>query len=494
MAVRRLEINGHSLNQLYVTGDFIIPSFNVETEIQEVKGRPGAIKRRRNIKPYTFDIEVIYSNRDNSLTGKEILDKVVDFVNHGDDEARIRITDQDFFWYGYIDGPIEMPTLVNGYAEFTLTIVLTDPYKYSNAIYKNTAIADSVDVVNEGTAATDFTIEATALEPSTMFMVSKGVEDYFMIGQPEDALKATVNASPYVIKDHMTNIVPWTTIQTGRIDDIVTGGTVKGRFDTGGQGSNFRAFDYGQPDNNREWHGPGIMRSLSDTVEDFSAIAKIKLFDRGTGVGKGFVHLVDEAGKLVCSFGLLDGHQSYSRVRFVVRLYDAYGTPTQILDYPGASSAAYKDDFIFCKVVRRGEVFELYTWKNFKDENGRIRIGSRYNTTFTDKDHKFQQPIRQIYLYAATYSRYDTLPVYFDYLGLVNLKGADDDETPLILQPGDVVNVDSKSNVVTINDEPRTDLKDFASNYFSLEPGLSTLLVEPQETFDTTIRWFDKYL
>lgn len=493
MSIRKLEINGRTLEKLYVGGDFVIPSFNVETEVENIKGRVGGLKRRRNLNHYSIPMTLIYTNRDNSLTAKEISDNVVNFINH-EGEIDIRLTDQDWFWKGYIDGPMNVPTLVNGFAEFEVTIVLADPYKYSSAMYYNTAISDSLDVVNEGTANTNFTVEARALETSTMFMITKGNEDYFMLGKAEDAFKNTVNNNPYIIKDQMTTLAGWTTLQTGQVDDVVTGGTVKGNFDTGGEGSQFRAFNYGAPDNNREWHGPAIRKSLNDTAQDFSAIARIKLFDRKTGVGKGFVHLVDENGDLVCSFGLLDGHQSYSRVRFVVRLYDNYGTPKQILDYAGGSSQAYGDDFIYLKVVRKGELFELYTWKYAEKSDGSIRVTSRYSTTFTDRGLQFQRPVRQVYLYAATYSLYDTLPVYFDYLGIVKLKEPGENENQLIIQPGDMINIDTQSHLVTINGEPRTDLKDFGSNYFNIEPGLETLLIEPQNVFDTTVRWYDRYL
>lgn len=464
---------------------------NRNVEMIDVRGRRGAVlgSIETNAKEFVITF-VIRGNSRQDL--RKIADDMIDWLTTDTPRKLVLSEDPERYYEAILSGPLDKEDIMK-YARVTASFVSPDGLGHSNKTFRNTAISDSVSVVNEGTAETDFNVEATALEDSTMFLISKSEEDYFMLGKPEEVGKTNVK-SPYIIKDDMANLLGWTTVQTGRVDDIVSGGTVTGKFSTGGLGTNFRIFDYGTPQTNNEWHGPAIRKSLSDTAQDFSAIGVAKLFDRDKGVGKAFFHLQDETGKLVCSFGLLDGHDAYSNVRFVVRLYDDYGVPKQILDYKGESSYAYRDDFIYLKVVRRGKRFELSTWKYRKHDNGRISATSRYSTVWNDSRLQYQKPIRQVMLYGATHSRYSTLPVYFSKINIVKLKAEGENETAIAINQGDIINLDTKSNLVTINGEPRTDIKDFGSNYFKLDPGLNNLLIVPEGKFDTEITWNDSFL
>lgn len=482
-----------------ITKDYIVAIESTEShfgenrglEMIEVRGRRGAVlgSIKRDAKEFTITF-VIKGNSRQDL--RKIADDMIDWLTTDTPRKLVLSEDPDRYYEAILSSSLDKEDIMR-YARVTATFISPDGLGHSSRTFRNTAISDAVSVVNDGTAETDFNVEATALEDSTMFLISKSDEDYFMIGKPEEVGKTNVK-SPYIIKDDMANLVGWTTVQTGRVDDIVSGGTVTGKFSLGGLGTNFRIFDYGTPQTNNEWHGPAIRKSLSDTAQDFSAIGVAKLFDRDKGVGKAFFHLQDETGKLVCSFGLLDGHDAYSNVRFVVRLYDDYGAPKQILDYKGESSYAYRDDFIYMKVVRKGKRFELSTWKYRKHDNGRTSVTSRYSTVWNDSRLQYQKPIRQVMLYGATHSRYSTLPVYFSKINIVKLKTEGENETAIAINQGDIINIDTKSNLVTINGEPRTDIKDFGSNYFKLDTGLNNLLIAPEGKFDTQITWNDSFL
>ena len=464
---------------------------NRNLDLIDVAGRRGAVlgSIKTDAKEFVITFVIKGSSRQNL---RKIADDMIAWLTTDTTRKLVLPEDPGRYYDAILSAPLDKEDIMR-YARVTASFISPDGLGYSSTTFKNTAISDAVSVVNEGTSETDFNVEATALEDSTMFLISKSDEDYFMIGKPEEVGKTNVK-SPYIIKDDMANLLGWTTVQTGRVDDIVSGGTVTGKYSLGGAGTNFRIFDYGTPQTNNEWHGPAIRKTLSDTAQDFSAIGVAKLFDREKGVGKAFFHLQDETGKLVCSFGLLDGHDAYSNVRFVVRLYDDYGAPKQILDYKGESSYAYRDDFIYMKVVRRGGLFELSTWKYRKHDNGRISATSRYKTTWNDSRLEYQKPIRQVMLYGATHSRYSTLPVYFSKINIVKLKTAGENETDIAINQGDIINIDTKSNLVTINGEPRTDIKDFGSNYFKLDHGLNNLLIAPEGKFDTEITWNDSFL
>ncbi len=68
------------------------------------------------------------------------------------------------------------------------------------------------------------------------------------------------------------------------------------------------------------------------------------------------------------------------------------------------------------------------------------------------------------------------------------------DVTPIIIRKGDLVYIDTKEHIVTINDDNALHLKDFGSNYFNVEKGVSELLISPEATFDTTVKWTERYI
>ncbi|MCO4339818.1 phage tail family protein [Staphylococcus agnetis] len=47
---------------------------------------------------------------------------------------------------------------------------------------------------------------------------------------------------------------------------------------------------------------------------------------------------------------------------------------------------------------------------------------------------------------------------------------------------------------MTINGDDALKLKDFGSNYFNVETGHTELVISPPETFDTTVKWQDRWL
>lgn len=51
-----------------------------------------------------------------------------------------------------------------------------------------------------------------------------------------------------------------------------------------------------------------------------------------------------------------------------------------------------------------------------------------------------------------------------------------------------------QNKTVTINEEPALNLKTFGSDFFNINKGVTECIIEPTNTFDTTIYWQDRYL
>jgi len=76
---------------------------------------------------------------------------------------------------------------------------------------------------------------------------------------------------------------------------------------------------------------------------------------------------------------------------------------------------------------------------------------------------------------------------------VTELKEVKVDETPYILDVGDVVTFDHKDEDLLINGEPRNDLKNFGGSFFKLQKGYNNVVVTPSDTFDAKVKFRDKY-
>lgn len=51
-----------------------------------------------------------------------------------------------------------------------------------------------------------------------------------------------------------------------------------------------------------------------------------------------------------------------------------------------------------------------------------------------------------------------------------------------------------EEKTVTINEEPTLDLKTFGSDFFNINKGMNECMIYPENTYDTTVYWQDRYL
>lgn len=51
-----------------------------------------------------------------------------------------------------------------------------------------------------------------------------------------------------------------------------------------------------------------------------------------------------------------------------------------------------------------------------------------------------------------------------------------------------------EEKTVTINEEPALDLKTFGSDFFNINKGINECMIYPENTYDTTVYWQDRYL
>ena len=128
-----------------------------------------------------------------------------------------------------LDSQIDKEYFVT-FGRATVKFTCPDPYKYAVKGTKNTAISDQDTLVNSGTADTPIIVTATALKNSSYFMITKGDEDYFMVGD-DDLDKEVKDYEPALFNDELRSLFGWTKQSQASITDNYTGGSVGGSME-----------------------------------------------------------------------------------------------------------------------------------------------------------------------------------------------------------------------------------------------------------------------
>lgn len=488
-------VNKEKIDWLVVERGFNIPSFNYVTEREKIKGRPGSVRKSRNIDEITFDLPLIVRNDHLSPGGKkshdEILKKLVEFFNH-DEAVELRFKSQSWFWKAYFDGPIELPKNPKAFIKFTIKVVLLDPFKYSTNEYVNTAISDQISILNKGTVDTPVIIEARALKNSNYFMIAKGDEDYFMIGD-DDVEKPPKDYSPNIYHSELQSLAGWSKMNSGSIPDNYLGGSVGGSYKVGSTGESFVVSSF---PNGTGWIGAGYKRGFSKSVQDFQTTFKCIIYQKNKGAGRAVQHIYDTDNRLIASLGYENKYHDRKIGHFVVTLFNQSGDQVKIYDIQNTPKI-YKMDIVvaYIRLKRVGNVFTVKSW--LFDNNKDLKRTKPLDITekkYIDRGNFYNRPISSINLYTAKYNGYDNM--------VMNLLGTFTTEllpkpvgaNEMIIKQGDLVTIDTNTNNVLLNEEPFLHKKTFGSNFFNVKKGYSELLVYPERTFDTSIKWQDRYL
>ena len=489
---RKLEINGETLPNLYVGGELELPFYNEETETLKVPGRPGGLFKDRLTDDYKHTLTLVYRNRKEQLTAEEIGNKVVRFIDKGLSE--IRITDQEWLWYGYVDGPFNISVDTNGFAEFDINITLIDPYRYSKDTYKNTALKDSISVVNNGTANTPFILEATALKDSPYFMVTDVENNHFMIG--EDSEDVTVkNYSPKLLTNEFRDKLGFSRAgETESIPDRYLGGTLGAAFR---QNPDSWVLDLNTVKQKTGWRGGALSRSFDRTAQNFRTTFKVNIDQRKAGSGKIGQFIYDENNRLMFSLGYQNVHASKDSGRILFMAYNEAGEEKMLWGpiVPHKLKRA-KILTIYFRLERVGERINLSYW-TYDDLNGEGRhehtlLQPVKNRTFNDSGKFYQRKVAStkfgIFRGNGTHRDMRALGVY-----MYELLDKPKDAKDYIVKEGDMITLDTKTQDISINGVPMISEKSFSSNFFELQSGLTNLLISPEGNFDTVVKWRDRY-
>lgn len=492
-----IKVNNKTLPWLVVERGFKIPSFNFGIETEEILGRSGSIVKQRQLKEYKFELPLIvrndYLSSDGIKTHDDVLNELVKFFDY-DHSVSLQFKSQKWYWNAYFEGPIELEKYSKTFWQFSINVVLADPYKYAVEGTKNTAISDQVSVVSTGTADSPIIVQATALKNSSYFSITKNNEDYFMIGD-DDLDKKVEDYTPTLFNDEMRSFFGWTKVTNGTINDNVTGGTVGGSMTMSSSKDAFM-LNESSITSTSGWNGAEYKHSFGKSTQDFSSTVKIHVNQSKKGATHATQYVYDTDNRVIASIGYSNPRATQNIGTIYVTLFDQNGNQKKIYSYTNAPKFyTWKHIVIYMRLKRIGNKFYIKTWKYDEvDYPKRITPVDVTEKVFIDSGNFYQRPISAVSIYIAKNGNNYHMPTTI--LGSYNheILPKPPKARDLIIKKGDLININMEEKTVTINEEPALDLKTFGSDFFNINKGMNECMIYPENTYDTTVYWQDRYL
>ncbi|MEC5415086.1 phage tail domain-containing protein [Staphylococcus hominis] len=492
-----IKVNNKTLPWLVVERGFKIPSFNFGIETEEVLGRSGSVVKQRQLKEYKFELPLIirndYLSSGGVKTHDEVLNELVKLFDY-DHAVPLQFKSQDWYWNAYFEGPIELDKYNKTFWQFSINVLLADPYKYAVEGTKNTAISDQVSVVSTGTADSPIIVQATALKNASYFSITKNNEDYFMIGD-DDLDKKVEDYTPTLFNDEMRSFFGWTKVTNSTINDNVTGGTVGGAM---AMSSSKDAFMLNESSitSTSGWNGAEYKHSFGKSTQDFSSTVKIHVNQGKKGATHATQYIYDTDNRVIASIGYSNPRATQNIGTIHVTLFDQNGNQKKIYSYTNAPKFyTWKHIVIYMRLKRIGDKFYIKTWKYDEvDYPKRITPVDVTEKVFIDSGNFYQRPISAVSIYIAKNGNNYHMPTTI--LGSYNheILPKPPKARDLIIKKGDLININMEEKTVTINEEPALDLKTFGSDFFNINKGTNECMIYPENTYDTTVYWQDRYL
>ncbi|MFF7090709.1 phage tail domain-containing protein [Streptomyces anthocyanicus] len=492
-----IKVNNKTLPWLIVERGFKIPSFNFGIETEEILGRSGSIVKQRQLKEYKFELPLIvrndYLSSDGIKTHDDVLNELVKFFDY-DHSVSLQFKSQKWYWNAYFEGPIELEKYSKTFWQFSINVVLADPYKYAVEGTKNTAISDQVSVVSTGTADSPIIVQATALKNASYFSITKNDEDYFMIGD-DDLDKKVEDYTPTLFNDEMRSFFGWTKVTNGTINDNVTGGIVGGSMAMSSSKDAFM-LDESSVTGTSGWNGAEYKHSFGKSTQDFSSTVKIHVNQGKKGATHATQYIYDTDNRVIASIGYSNPRATQNIGTIYVTLFDQNGNQKKIYSYTNAPKFyTWKHIVIYMRLKRIGDKFYIKTWKYDEvDYPKRIIPVDVTEKVFIDSGNFYQRPISAVSVYIAKNGNNYHMPTTI--LGSYNheILPKPPKARDLIIKKGDLININMAEKTVTINEEPALDLKTFGSDFFNINKGMNECIIYPENTYDTTVYWQDRFL
>ncbi|HAR6283234.1 TPA: phage tail protein [Staphylococcus pseudintermedius] len=468
--------------------------YGIDRDVQynEVLGRPGGVLSHIKESVRTIEVNLLIDAYGTGRTLEDIVDEVVSWLTTNEPVPLIFDREPDKIYYAMTTGGLD-PSYFVTFAKVKANFVCLDPYKYAVNGNQNTAISDAVSVVNAGTADTPIIVEARALQNSNYYMISKGDEDYFMIGD-DDLDKPLKDYSPSILEDESQTLSGWNKQSTIDFTDNQTGGKVGGSFVVSDSKQSFYLNNSSVSGNG--WNGAMYKRSFNKQAQDFTTTVKFGINQKNKGAVRFAQYIYDSDNRVIASIGYTNPNAKQAIGTIIVTLFDQSGNQQTIYKYKNNPSLYKLDSFVvYIRLTRKDDVFTVKSWK-YKEFPYPLRKKAfdEHERQFVDGGNFYQRPVVALSLYSAKNGSNNVMPLYIFGTYTRELLPRPINARDMIIKKGDLITIDMATKNVLVNEESFLSEKTFGSNYFNVDKGHTELVINPPGIFDTTVKWQDRFL
>ena len=470
------EFNGEQRSYLTIDKSEARPSFApVRREWIEVPGRAGSIltRSKTEIRKISIPVNVFYGN---FTELQEIKTDLAKWLVHEQEKKLVFPDEPGRSYNAILDGGIDFDELL-GVGKGIITFICLDPYKYAPP-KSDTFNNGIVTVSNNGTAPTPPVYEIDVLEDITHLDIISD-ESYIRIGEPAPASEPVYARQTLVLSDSLKTLIGWSDVTN--VDNGYVAGTM-----TATQ-AGFTATGFGTELSPRRWQGPAKRKSLPRPVQNFQMIATVDLLNVAKQTGMIEIYCLDAFGNTVAKVGIEDIMQSVAEIQAKFQLGNVANRKVQhyvTADY----KPAWNNYTGVLRLFRDGNRFRPY-FGLVQPDGRHVWVASKY--LYTDVAGDYAAPITQIQIAERKWPGTTEAVMRVRDLKVWELNDPVEG-LPYLARAGDKIIIDTKESVVLLNGEPIQ--KDFFSDYFDLEPGQTTLLMQPADKVSGKVIVTERYL
>lgn len=463
-------------------GFSILPSIEVNT--LKVKGRAGVLDYGNDIgeRRITADITITATKPNEVLKQSTIL---AEWLFYRELQPLILADEPDKFYMARVEGETNVDELLT-VGTGTISFLCPSPFKESLTpkVVTTSGIVDPKGTVttveNKGSTEAYPQIELTMKQDSPVLVLTNDQNQFIQVGQDEtDIIKAIPNEE-MMFEDFADTTNGWTTGKN--YDGAVTADIVS-------DGWKFYVKDnkYGTADWN--WHGGGLLKSLSRPVADFTFKFRLSMFTREIDeMGKVEFYLLAADDRQIARCGLVDASTTSKHPYFYMTLGNGL---RNVIYFQPKQYGLWSNFDGYVQITRRNNFWEVYI-TNVDWWNGWEHSGQYF--TFDDPDGVFRTEVAKVQFFIATYGGIKPCEqMFIDDMFFKDLKPQPELSIPIVLKKDDKLLIDSKTAIIRKNGKVAYELLNPLSDFFPLQKGVNKISVAPSNV-DVKITYTERWL
>lgn len=452
------------------------PWASIQRNLVYTPGRPGAYVTESTVQVRYIRVPIGIEGKDRKDLQK-VKEDLAHWLIHEEPKELIFDDEPDRVYLALVEDTVFFDEISN-LGEGILTFICPDPFKYSaNESYTEFPTAASFEV--EGTVETEPIIEVQVKQNTTFVAISDG-DKINMVGNYGSVEEQQYEPKERKLWSQCNTLTGWTPSST------VDGGEVSGTLKT--DGYYFYADDYGT---GSQWHGPAMKTSFGEQLQDFclESIIDFRANDPKQ-VGRIVITVLDDLNQTVARM------QFWRRSQYANTNYGLFavghGAKQKTIYHNTSSKPWVWDDFYgMLRIERIENKWNVYIAQI--DRDTKVHHSRDGVTGWIDSELIAANKISQVLVHVSTFSDYPACTQRIDELFVYKLN-QQPEGIPYVARAGDIIEFDHKTKIIRRNGENVTKEKAFIGEYFKLNPGQNTIVVEPSDAVQNVkVRWRNKW-